>query len=151
MDIGGRIQRAVESILENEKLTADLDDEAAQVLLDWGTSCAEKTAQGSLGQNDEQAEETMYQPMRATRRLMRTVNKWISRYDMLGDEGHAESLQKIIEQAGVIYGGSYIPPNSTQQSAFLLESQELMNDIPGMITNIRDLVENDTPSSSFIF
>ena len=31
-----RIQRTAESILENEALTADLDDEAAQVLLDYG-------------------------------------------------------------------------------------------------------------------
>ena len=31
-----RIQRAAESILENEALTEDLDDTAANVRIDWG-------------------------------------------------------------------------------------------------------------------
>jgi len=148
MDIEARIQRSVESILENERLTADLDDEAAQVLLDWGTSCAKMIAQGSLGLNDAQAEESMYQPMRATRRLMSTVNKWMSRYEIFGDENHTESLQKIIEQAGIIYGRDYIPPDSVQQSSFLAERPEHLSDIPGMIATIRSLVENSTSSSS---
>jgi hypothetical protein len=148
VNIEERIQRTVESILENERLTADLDDDAAQVLLDWGTSCAKRIAQGSLGLNDTQAEETMYQPMRATRRLMSTTNKWIARYDIFGEENHAESLQKIIEQAGIIYGQEYIPPASGQQSAFLMESHELISDIPGMISKLRTLVENEASASS---
>jgi hypothetical protein len=37
--------RAVECILEDESLTADLTDEAAKVLLDWGLAQAEAMAQ----------------------------------------------------------------------------------------------------------
>ena len=40
-EITRRIKRAAESILENEGLTADLDDEAAQVFLTGGRSCRE--------------------------------------------------------------------------------------------------------------
>jgi len=36
-----RAQDLAESILENESLTADLDDAAAKVLIDWGVACAE--------------------------------------------------------------------------------------------------------------
>lgn len=38
-------RRAVERILEDESLTADLVDEAATLLLDWGLARAEKAAQ----------------------------------------------------------------------------------------------------------
>lgn len=150
MDIGGRIQRAVESILENEKLTADLDDDAAQVLLDWGTSCAQKIAQGSLGLNDAQAEEAMYQPMRATRRMMRAANKLAARNEILGDEGRTEALQKIIEQAGVIYGRDYIPPDSDHQNLFLANTHGAVADIPKMISRLRALVENEASPTSFV-
>lgn len=148
MDVEGRIQRAVEGILENEKLTADLDDDAAQVLLDWGTRCARQIAQGTLGLNDAQAEEDMYQPMRATRRMMRAVNKLASRHQILGDEGCSVALQKIIAQAGLVYGRDYIPPDSTRQNDFLANIQ-LTTDIPGIISQIRTLVENETPTSSY--
>jgi len=107
-NIKTRIDKAAESILENEKLTADLVDDAAQVLLDWGISCAKQIAQDTLGLDDIKTEEAMYQPMRATRRLMRTVNKWASRHAILGVEGHAEMLAKIISQAGIIYGNDYL-------------------------------------------
>ena len=38
-------RRAAERILEDEALTADLTDEAAKVLLDWGLAQAEAMAQ----------------------------------------------------------------------------------------------------------
>ena len=43
-EIQQRIQRAAESILENEALSADLDDDAAKLLLDWGVKRAEQIA-----------------------------------------------------------------------------------------------------------
>ncbi len=147
-----RSDKAVESILENEKLTADLTDDAAEVLLDWGIACARTIVQGTLGLDEMEAEEAMYGPMRATRRLMRTVNRWLSRYEILGEDGHAEALQKIITQAGVIYGRDYIPPTSAQQSAFLAEVKALTADVPRLILQLRGFVEHDpsaTASSPF--
>jgi hypothetical protein len=37
-EITRRIKRTAESILENERLTADLDDEAAKELLNWAAA-----------------------------------------------------------------------------------------------------------------
>ncbi len=146
--IKDRIEKAAQSILENEKLTADLDDDAANVLLDWGIACAKAISQGTLGLDDTQAEEAMYQPLRATRRLMRTVNKWASRYAIVGDDGHAEMLAKIISQASLIYGSDYIPPTSDQQKAFLTETRAAFADIPQLITKIRNFVEGESSSTS---
>ncbi len=145
--IQARIEKAAQSILENEKLTADLDDNAAQVLLDWGIASAKQIVQGTLGLDDMEAEVTMYQPMRANRRLMRGVNKLVSRYDMLGEEGQVEALEKIISQAGVIYGSEYVPPSSDHQSDFLSETKEIITDIPQWIAKLRSFVEGQKPSA----
>lgn len=44
--------RAVERLLEDESLTAELVDEAAEVLLDWGASRAEALAQEARAELD---------------------------------------------------------------------------------------------------
>ena len=143
-----RIEKAAQSILENEKLTADLDDDAAQVLLDWGIASAKRIVQGTLGLDDMEAEDAMYQPMRANRRLMRGVNKLVSRFEILKKEGQFEALEKIISQAGVIYGDDYVPPTPDQQSTFLSETVELIADIPQWIAKLRSFVEGEPSSAS---
>ena len=142
-----RIEKAAQSILENEKLTADLDDDAAQVLLDWGIASAKQIVQGTLGLDENEAQDAMYQPMRANRRLMRGVNKLVSRYEILGEEGHVEALEKIISQAGVIYGSEYVPPSLKQQGVFLSETKEMIADIPQWIAKLRKFVEGQKPSA----
>jgi hypothetical protein len=44
------LQRAVERLLEDETLTADLIDEAAKALLDWGLARANAIAQQKVGE-----------------------------------------------------------------------------------------------------
>ena len=75
-----RISRVAESLMENERLTADLDDEAAQQLLSWGISCAKTIMQSTAGLDDEAAEKATYPRMRATRRLMRETNRWVQKH-----------------------------------------------------------------------
>ncbi len=120
------------------------------MLLDWGITCAKKIAQGTLGLDDMEAENVMYQPMRATRRLMSSINRWVSRYEILGDEGHVDFLKKIIEQAGVIYGNEYIPPSANQQQTLLAAIPELVGDTPKLIAKLRSDIERDTTSSSLV-
>ena len=69
-------QRAVESILENEALTADLDDQAASLLLDWAMSLAKQAAQGVAGMDEASAEEQFNERMRNVRQFIRQVNRW---------------------------------------------------------------------------
>jgi hypothetical protein len=130
-----RIQRAAESILENEALTADLDDAAAKVLLDWGVTRARQIAAETIGMDDVAAEEVMYQPMRALRKMLRAINQWV----MVSDE---TGLQKIIEQAEVTYGSEYIAPGSDQSSQFLDQIDQWSDNLPEMIRQLRNFVEN---------
>lgn len=141
-----RVNRVVESILENERLTADLDDEAAKALLDWGITCAEMIVHSTAGLNDSEAEEVMSPRLRATRRLMRRVNKWVANRPEMDAEANAVSLTGIIEQAAIIYGEDFMPPNDDQRDAFL--RQHLAGPSLPMIVNLRKLVEGSGDNST---
>ena len=67
MDLETRIHWAVGTILENESLTADLTDDEAQRLIEWGISEARRLAT----ENRESLEEELA----ALRKLMRGANK----------------------------------------------------------------------------
>jgi len=135
-----RIQSAVESILGNESLTADLDDPAAQALLDWGITCAKRIAGRTAGLNDERAEEVIYPGMRATRRLMRLVQRWAS--DQAGMD--TALLDQILEQAAIIYP-DFTPPSTHRRVMFLYQ----IPDAPlQRIAQIRELVEGSSDTAS---
>jgi hypothetical protein len=138
-ELAQRINHAAESILENEALTADLDDVTAQALLDWGVACARMIAQGTEGLNDVEAENVMSPRLRAIRRLMRQVDQWIPQRREADVEASAALLTRIIAQATVIYGGDFIPPNSAQQDAFL--RRNLAAAPEEIITRLRALID----------
>ena len=97
-----RVNRAAEGILENESLTADLDDAPAQALLDWGVACARMIAESTAGLGEVEAEKAMSPRLRATRRLMRLVSKWVAGRHQSG------LLIEVLEQAAIIYGKDFL-------------------------------------------
>ena len=102
-----RAARAAESLLENERLTADLDDAAAQVLLDWGIALAKTIAQSTASMDDAAAEEAMYPRMRALRQLLRAVNR-----GAVSDvQSQVEWAAQIVEQAALVYGTGFVSPD----------------------------------------
>ena len=127
-NIQERIQRAVESILENEALTADLDDAAAQILLDWGVNRARAIASETTEMNEAQAEEFMYPPMRALRKMLRNINKWAV-------NPQESTLAGITEQAEIVYGSS---PDEAHITAFLTQ---IPNDPTERVSVLRAFIE----------
>lgn len=69
-----RRQRAAERVLENEALTADLDDDAAKVLLDWGLALADRAAHETA--TAPEADAALDERLAAVRRLLRRVGRW---------------------------------------------------------------------------
>ena len=138
IEIQGRIQRAAESILVNEALSADLDDDAAKILLDWGLTRTQQIVGQTIEMDQFQAEEAIYLPMRALRKMLRNANKWAM------DPGE-NYLEKIFEQASVVYGLGFVQPNDAQQSAFT-------NQIPSAPSErliiLQKFVEGDQAGSS---
>jgi hypothetical protein len=125
-----RIQRAAESIIENEALTADLDDEAAKLLLDWGITCAREIAGKTADLDDDAAEEAMYRPMRALRKMLRTAGKW-------ANDPQERTLARIMKQAEIIYGSC---PTEEQQAALLAV---IPQDTTAKIQVMRNFVEGE--------
>lgn len=139
-ELDRRRQRAVESILDNESLTSNLDDDAARLLIDWGLSCAEQIVVSTVGMAAAEAEDATYPRLRATRRLMRFVNRWIrQRLEMMPDESTA-LLGQIVQQAEVVYGHSFAPPKPERQRAFAMM---VFGDEPAeIIQNLREFIEH---------
>jgi len=133
-DLERRTRRAVERILGNASLTADLDDDAAKVLLDWGVACAEQIARSSGGLFDTQGEETMDVRLRDLRRLMRAVSRWTPKRQ----EMDTAQLAKLLGYAETIYAG-FGPPDSVRQQAFL--GQSLAASPPETIARLRAFIE----------
>jgi hypothetical protein len=140
-DLAQRLQRAAESILENESLTADLDDDAARALLDWGLACAQKVAQDTAGFEALAAETSLADRLQATRRLMRAASRWVLGQQEMDPASASDALSTVMEQASVIYGKKFTLPVQAQYTAFLAEQA------PGepvqMVTKLRELIEGN--------
>ena len=140
-EVKARIRRAAESILENESLTADLDDETAQVLLDWGVAWAESIAGSTTGLAEVEAEAMMDARLRAVRKLLRLAQNWLANRPEDPAEQMAQ-LQNIIDQAAVILGDDIVLPDADQLAAWL-EQQLNSTDNPAELARyIRQLIES---------
>jgi hypothetical protein len=110
-DLEKRIARAAESILDNEALTSDLDDDAADLFLKWALGRVEEVARSTSSLGEEDAEEAMAIRLKAIRQIARYVNTW-------GDDPQA-ALENIILQAKTLYGEAFSPPIETNKTAFI--------------------------------
>ncbi|MEW5871165.1 MAG: hypothetical protein AB1894_17960 [Chloroflexota bacterium] len=139
-----RARRAAESILENESLTAELDDREANVLVEWGVACAKAAARQTAGMEDAQAEQALDANLRATRQLMRQVSKWVSGQAGMDAENRAALLSRIAEQQAAIYGQAFSPPDDRRLQAFMAGLAQ-----PGepLVTRLRTLFENSDQST----
>ena len=113
MDIlGKRVQRAVESVLENEGLLGGLDEAAASALQDWGIQNVKRIAEQTGDLDDERAEETMYPKMKASRSLMRAIRVWVQSEAESSVEERAKLWKKIEEKAQELYDGELRLPDA---------------------------------------
>ena len=133
-----RTQRAAETILSNEALTADLNDETAQTLLDWGLALTKHIAQATVDLDDAAAEEQMDRQLKAVRRAMRLINRWIGDFPNIDAETQADHLNQLIEQATIIYGDTFSPPDAQSQTDFIDSTDETPQ---SLIVRLRQLLE----------
>ena len=135
-----RFDKVAEGILEYESLTADLDDEAAQLLLDWGLASAKMIVDGTAGiEDDEEADEVMYARLRANRGLMLSLNKWAAKREGMNEQASLKEFSKVSNYAATVYGQDFTPPDENQRQTFI-SSYQADNDVQ-MILNLRRLFE----------
>ena len=144
-----RTDRVAESILDNERLTADLDDPTAKELLDWGLATARQIVQDTADiDDDDQAQEAMYPRLRAVRRIMRAVNIWLAN-EREGDmERSTQALDRIFEQASILYGHAFTLPSAEQRDAFANAQANSTEDPPQMIASLRQFLERSGDAQS---
>lgn len=143
LDVTNRIRRAADAILENENLTAGLEDAPAKALTDWGVSCAKSVALGTAGLNDEQAEEALSSGLRATRQLMRSVSDWLNNQPQADPQASLGFLEQIVAQMAMILGPGFAPPDEAQRQAFLQQEAQLVKDPARRIAVLRALFEQN--------
>lgn len=123
MDIQNRIQRAAESILGNEAISAGLDDPAARQLLHWGVNLAHYLVATTSEMDDQQAEQALAPALRNLRKLLRLSNHWASKPE--SDLAvQTELLDQICERVQQVYGESYQLPGHETRQVFLLRTQK---------------------------
>ncbi|RLD02688.1 MAG: hypothetical protein DRI56_13770 [Chloroflexota bacterium] len=98
-----RAAQAVESILSNETLTSDLDDEEAKLLLNWGLEWAKRVALNTSHLKDAAAQENMHPKLKAIRKLMRLVNRWGANLESLEEAQQAKIFAEIVEHTKLIF------------------------------------------------
>ena len=140
-DLSRRVQQVAESLLENEALTIDLETGAAQALLDWGLDCVKRIVSDTAGLDEAAAEEVMAPRIRAMRRLMRQVNRWVGGQREAGAEPAPLPLSQMLEQAGIIYGEAFTLPDAGQLHLFLAQNAPLLNDPQQLIIALRHYIE----------
>ena len=117
MDIlGKRVQRAVESVLENEGLLGGLDEAAAEALQDWGIQNVKRIAEGTGELDDERAEEAMYPKMKASRSLRQAIRVWVENEAESSAEERAKLWAKLESRAQGLYGEKLRLPDAVSFS-----------------------------------
>lgn len=91
-----QIQRAVESIYENESLTEELDDDAAEFLLQWGEQQVRRRGEQIF--EEARFEQTLHY----LRRLMANLNYFVGQRENLEDEEARQIMGEIIQNAQIL-------------------------------------------------
>lgn len=104
MSIEDRIRQASENILHNSSLGADLMDDEAQTLLDWGLDHAARLASRTQALDDLQATFRIDESLVTLRRTMRRVGKLIGNLKAMDSETAEKRLTKILETADQLPG-----------------------------------------------
>ena len=107
-----RVQRAVESVLENEGLLSGLDEASATTLQNWGIKKVKGIAKSTGDLDDERAEEAMYPKMKASRSLIRAIRVWVQHEAESSAEERAKLWARIEKKAQGLYGEELSLPDA---------------------------------------
>jgi hypothetical protein len=141
-----RQRQAAERLLENENLTGDLEDDAADPLINWGVDWAKKAAETTAGQDDDQAEQALADQNRAVRQVMRQVSQMVVNSPDLDDETARQALAQISNQAAALVPG-FVPPAPDRQDEFIRQLPDLAQEPARMVRSLHALYDQPRESA----
>lgn len=144
-----RVEQAADSILGDERLTAGLDDDTADFLLDWGLALATAAAADTGDLDDEDAAEIMQPRIKATKRLLRYANDWLQNSGIWDPAEKEDKLSKIYKYARLACGndlGDEMMTNEEESAdpeleAFLSQAVGLEGNSRETANELRQLIE----------
>jgi hypothetical protein len=96
-ELEARKRLAIEILLESESLTDDLQDDEAEILLDWGLAQAEACALATQEiADEEEARPALDQGVTTVRQAMRFINDIVAERMDLGDGEMVEDLLRLV-------------------------------------------------------
>lgn len=125
-DYQQRLQAAIENLLGNASLTGQLDDDAAQVLIDWGIAWTRQVFIDTTNDDLVPQDQALEVRLRTLRRFMRQVNRWAPAFQDASREDNAFALQRLVTLVQEIFGPE-TPVPSPQEQAEFLEAQSAKN------------------------
>lgn len=106
-----RVRRVQENIVGNEALGGSLDEAAASEMLSWSLKSAEGIASSTEGMDDEAAELSMADRLKALRKLMRHLGRLLGEGLDMEPEGKQWLWDSVQKHARMLYGESLQFPN----------------------------------------
>ena len=106
-----RVRRAQEGIMGNEALGGALDEKAASELLNLGLKGAAGIASSTEGMDDEAAELSMADRLKALRKLMRHLGRLLGEGLEMDAEGRMWLWDSVQKHARLLYGEGLQFPN----------------------------------------
>lgn len=103
MTIEERARQAAEQLLDDEGLTAEMQDAEAQTLLDWGIAFSRRLSEHTFGMDDISAEEYLSAALPNLRRVIRRINK------LIGSLSQADIELSVSRLAGIFESAAQVP------------------------------------------
>jgi hypothetical protein len=142
--IDKRIRRVQENLMGNEALGESLDEAAASELLSMGLKGAAGIASATEGMDEEAAEISMADRLKALRKLMRHLARLLGEAKDLDADGRMWLWNSVQKQARLLYGESLNFPSLDEVMGRLSKGES-----PGqVIANLRETFERQKNTSS---
>lgn len=135
--IDKRIRRVQEDIMGNEALGEALDESAASELLSLGLKGAAGIASSTEGMEEEAAELSMADRLKALRKLMRHLGRLLAEAKDLDADGRRWLWESVQNQASLLYGDGLNLPSLDDVMGRLSQGES-----PGrIIASLREMFE----------
>jgi len=136
--VNKRIRRVQEDIMGNEALGGSLDESAASELLTLGLKSAEGIASSTDGLDDEAAELSMADRLKALRKLMRHLGRLLGEWKEMDAEGRLWLWDSVQKHARFLYGERVQLPSLDEMMGRLSQGES-----PGrIIANLREILDS---------
>jgi hypothetical protein len=133
-ELEARRRLAIEMILESESLTDDLQDDEAEILLDWGLAQVEACALATQDTADkEEARLVLDQGVKTVRRAVRFINDLVAERIDLSDGEMVEELLRLVSMVRELPNVQAIASEEEEEEEIQLKEEgDIERQAPGL-------------------